>query len=73
MSFLVLKPTLAAKLAAIVVHADELHSPGGHHFDHTALLGAINDPEVQEWIKECGPLAPVKRSARPSASRTKGD
>jgi hypothetical protein len=59
--FLVLTPTLAAKLAAAVVHADELHSPGGHPLDQTALLAAVRDPEVQDWLQRCGPLAPVKR------------
>lgn len=59
--FLVLSPTLAAKLAAIVVHADEFHGGGGHPFDHTAMMAAINDPEVRDWIERCGPLAPRKR------------
>lgn len=70
--FLVLSPTLAAKLAAVVVHADELFSPDGHDYDRTALLGAARDPEVQDWLQRCGPLAPVKRSARPSTTRSPG-
>lgn len=60
--FLVLAPTLAAKLAAVVVHADELFGPGGHDFDRQALLGAARDPEVQDWLQRCGPLAPRKRT-----------
>lgn len=60
--FLVLAPTLAAKLAAVVVHADEMLSPGGHDFDRVALEQAARDPEVQDWVQRCGPLAPVKRS-----------
>lgn len=52
---------LAAKLAAVVVHAEEMMSSKGHAFDRMALEGALKDPEVQAWIKEMGPLAPVKR------------
>lgn len=59
--FLVLSPTLAAKLAAVVVHADEMLSPAGHHFDKAALEQVCRDPEVQDWIQRCGPLAPRKR------------
>lgn len=59
--FLVLSPTLAAKLAAAVVHADELFSPNGHDFDRQALIVAVRDSEVQDWLRRCGPLAPVKR------------
>lgn len=59
--FLVLSPTLAAKLAAAVVHAEEMLSPTSHDFDRVALHGAVHDPEVQDWIQRCGPLAPVKR------------
>lgn len=53
--------TLACKLASVVVHADEMLSPGGHAFDKTALEQACRDPEVQAWIKSLGPLAPLKR------------
>ncbi len=53
--------SLITKLASIVVHADEMMSPGGHSFDRTALKVAIADDEVQQWIKSLGPLAPVKR------------
>lgn len=60
--FLVLSPTLAAKLAAIAVHADELLSPDGRRgFDDVALASAARDPEVLDWVQRCGPLAPVKR------------
>ena len=63
MKALTLSPSLAAKLAAIVVHADEMLSPDGHEFDKFALQQALADPEVVAWIKACGPLAPVKRTA----------
>lgn len=54
--------SLASKLASAVVHADELFSTDGRAgFDEQALLQAVRDPEVQEWIKSLGPLAPVKR------------
>ena len=56
--------TLACKLASVVVHADEGLSDLGHHFDLVALRQLIDDPEVKEWLKELGPLVPVKRAAR---------
>jgi hypothetical protein len=59
--FLVLAPTLAAKLAGIVVHADEFTGPGAHHFDMAAIRALVADPEVRDWIERCGPLAPQKR------------
>lgn len=53
---------LASKLASVVVHADELFGPDGRvGFDDRALMQAVHDPEVQEWVKSLGPLAPVKR------------
>jgi len=55
---------LASKLATVVVHADELLSPDGRHVDKEALRIAATDPEVQEWIKSLGPLAPLKRRSR---------
>jgi len=53
--------SLAAKLAAAVVHGDELTGPRGHVFDVKALRTVVEDLEVVAWIKELGPLAPVKR------------
>lgn len=58
---LVLAPALAAKIASVVVHADEMLSAKGHHFDKAALDVALHDPDVQAWIKALGALAPVKR------------
>ena len=60
--FLVLTPSLAAKLAAIAVHADEMLSPHAHAFDKVALGVSCRDPEVLDWLVRCGPLAPVARS-----------
>jgi len=57
-----LNATLASKLASVVVHADELFSSDGHYFDRVALEKAVRDPDVQNWIKLLGPLAPLKRA-----------
>lgn len=58
-----LQPSLSlpVKLASAVVHADEMLSVKGHHFDRIALEGLLNDKEVQQWLKEMGPFVPVKR------------
>ena len=54
---------LLCKLGSIVVHTDEMLSPGGHAFDRVALETLIRDPAVQEWIEQMGRMAmvPVKR------------
>lgn len=62
--FLVLSPSLAAKLAAVVVHSAEMISPKGHAFDRLALQSALDDPEVADWLRRCGPLAPVRRESQ---------
>lgn len=67
-----MKPTLQAKLAAIVVHADEMLGPDGHHFDTAALRALVVDPEVAAWVESLGPLAPVKRPVPPSALHPRG-
>lgn len=36
-------------------------SPTGHGFDKITLEGLLKDPEVTAWIKNMGPLLPVKR------------
>lgn len=61
MSKFEISATLASKLASVVVHADEMLSAKGHHFDKIALEQACRDPEVLEWIESLGPMAPVKR------------
>ena len=62
-----LSPTnsLLCKLASVAVHADEMLSDGGHEFDRAALLSALSDPEVRDWIAAMTKLAlaPQKRSA----------
>lgn len=59
------KPGLAllSKLASIAVHALELRSSDGHHFDAAALDGLLADPEVDLWLKQMGDaaLAPLVR------------
>lgn len=61
---LLLTPQLAARIAAVIVHADEMLSENGHPFDREALLQCLADPMVQDWVRRCGPLAPRKRSQR---------
>jgi vacuolar-type H+-ATPase subunit C/Vma6 len=54
---------LLVKLGSIAVHAEELISPKGHHFDQGAIQGLLQDSEVQEWLAEMSKNAflPVKR------------
>jgi hypothetical protein len=56
--------SLAAKLASIVVHADEWSSPDGHPFDASAMRSLIADREVVDWVNKLtkAGLAPAKRS-----------
>ena len=58
-----LKPALSllCKLASIAVHADEMTSKSGHHYDRLAFRTAFEDKEVQDWLKAMGPFVPVKR------------
>lgn len=61
-----LKPSasLLCKLGSIVVHAEELTSVTGHAFDRDALIAAMADPEVCEWLNEMRAMAmlPMKRT-----------
>lgn len=52
-----------AKVGSIVVHAEEMVSPGGHTYDHFALLPLLRDPDVVAWIEAMQKMAlvPVKR------------
>jgi hypothetical protein len=52
---------LLMKLGSIIVHADEMVSATGHAFDEITLQTLLRDPEVQQWIKDMGPLLPQKR------------
>lgn len=57
-------PALLCKLASIAVHADEMLSPKGREFDRAALLSALSDSEVMEWLSKMTAMAmaPVKRT-----------
>lgn len=61
----VLKPnaTTLIKLGSIAVHAEELLSPLGHHFDLSTLQALLEDEEIKEWLAGMNKLAllPVKR------------
>lgn len=57
----ILPLSLSVKLGSIVVHADEMLSSKGHHFDEIALGCLLRDAEVAEWVKEMGAFLPVKR------------
>lgn len=53
--------TLLSKLGSIIVHAEEVLSPRGHHFDRMTLEGLLQDQDVRGWIKAMGVYLPVKR------------
>lgn len=61
-----LSPALLAKIGSIVGHAEEMMSPGGHHFDRIAMDALCSDPEVQAWLTDMRELAmvPQPRSRR---------
>lgn len=58
---------LLIKLGAIAVHVDEMietnFDPRSIMFDKAAIETCIDD-EVRQWIKDMGPLLPLKRSTR---------
>jgi len=60
-----LKPDVAliSKIGSIIVHVDELLSTDGRNVDKLALQVLIQDSSVQRWLKDLGPLVPVKRGA----------
>ncbi len=55
--------SLLCKLGSIAVHAQELLSDNGHHFDRVALESLMADAEVKEWLSAMNSAAmlPVKR------------
>lgn len=63
-----LKPTpqLLIKLGSIIVHFEELTSPGAHEVDKAAIDTLMEDEEVVEWMKSMDKMAflPVKRNKR---------
>ena len=58
---------LLIKLGSIAVHVDEMietnFDPRSMLFDKSALATVFDD-EVRQWIKDMGPLLPLKRSTR---------
>lgn len=55
----------AARVAAIVVHAQEYLSPTGHEMDAVALRALVASPEVHAWLAQFEPaLLPLKRGVR---------
>jgi len=63
-----LQPPAAVLIAlgSIVVHYEELTSPGGHPLDAQAVELLRNDPMVDEWFQQMGrmgrmALLPIKR------------
>ena len=59
-----LTPSLACKLASVVVHTEEGLSQEGHPFDLEALNAMVKDAEVKEWISgmQEASLAPLPRN-----------
>lgn len=53
--------SLLVKLGSIAVHADEMLSPGGHHFDRVALEQLVADQEVKAWIAAMDKLAMIPK------------
>ncbi len=56
-----LSNSLLSKLGSIIVHFDEYHSPDGCQVDLDQAKAILKEEEVQKWMKEMGPLLPVKR------------
>lgn len=54
--------TLLVKLGSIAVHTDEMLSADGRNIDRTVVQTLLQDPEVQAWVKDMGPLLPLKRT-----------
>lgn len=59
---------VAFLLASLVVHADELTSPGASDLDRLAIRATLADPDLEAWlasVRQADPGAlPVKREAR---------
>lgn len=50
-----------SKVGSCLIHLLEFLSPHGAPVDYAAARDLWNDPDVQAWIKEMGPLLPVTR------------
>lgn len=57
-----LELSLVVKLASLVYHVQEAHSPGGTEYDVSAAARLADDPEVVAWLSTIDPVfLPVKR------------
>jgi hypothetical protein len=54
---------LLCKLGSLVVHAEEMLSAKGHHFDLDTIRSLLADSEVKAWLAQMDKLAllPKKR------------
>ena len=61
-----LSATLQIKLASIAVHALEMLSADGHHFDRATVLSLLADSEVRALLvdKEFAVYLPVLRKTK---------
>ena len=50
-----------SKVGSCLVHLLEFLSPHGNQVDYNSARALWEDPEVQAWVKEMGPLLPVTR------------
>lgn len=57
---------LEIKLASLVVHLAELHSPDGCPHDMLAITSLLKDSAVRQMLKP-GPLIPLTRSGKSAA------
>jgi len=48
---------LLIKLGSIAVHAEEMISDKGHHFDVEVLKVLLNDSDVKVWLSEMDKFA----------------
>lgn len=58
-----LKPSmnLLVTLGSLAVHIEEFLSSDGHEVDLVAIQTLLANKELKDWIKEMGPLLPLKR------------
>jgi hypothetical protein len=63
-------PLLLIKLGAIAVHIDEMIETKFKNADFDLpALHTVFDAEVRQWIKDMGPLLPLKRSTPPPSGK----
>lgn len=59
-----LKPDTETLMAigSALVHADEYLGPNGHPLDLEAFRALMAQEKVQSWLRDMGPLLPLRRS-----------